>query len=343
MLKWLQIRHQSLLDGMQNVVPKILDHLVDKGKIDPLRSEVYQEIMLDTTAPLQKASQAARLACNTATRRLLVIPARHSPRSSERRSGAWTCSLWQGDARPHGACEEHVLAGKARSDELSWRTQGTRATAENLPVEGQVADERRTCEGQDDDHGQNLGQHLPFVIGGSEEGIWKAIVQLSSRPRTLWVPLLKSSARPAVTSHLGGSVQSEERRWGRSRQGNGFGRCRMRQIGVLHSQSAVWLGQWRAVAAVCASVLFWASRQERVAGKDTPRPAEACPGQFKCEGARRSCRVHHQPPGQSGHRLWRLGWRQCRWVREQLDVERTPGKVCRHSVQPATCRDNASV
>ena len=40
---------------MQNVVPKILDHLVDKGKIDPLRSEVYQEIMLDTTVPLQKA------------------------------------------------------------------------------------------------------------------------------------------------------------------------------------------------------------------------------------------------------------------------------------------------
>ena len=55
MLKWLQIRHQSLLDGMQNVVPKILDHLVDKGKIDPLRSDVYQEIMLDTTASLQKA------------------------------------------------------------------------------------------------------------------------------------------------------------------------------------------------------------------------------------------------------------------------------------------------
>ena len=55
MLKWLQIRHQSLLDGMQNVVPKILDYLVDRGKIDPLRSEVYQEIMLDTTVPLQKA------------------------------------------------------------------------------------------------------------------------------------------------------------------------------------------------------------------------------------------------------------------------------------------------
>ena len=55
MLKWLQLRHQSLLDGMQNVVPIILDYLVDKGKIDPLRSDVYQEIMLDTTTPLQKA------------------------------------------------------------------------------------------------------------------------------------------------------------------------------------------------------------------------------------------------------------------------------------------------
>ena len=55
MLKWLQLSHQSLVDGMQNAVPTILDYLVDKGKIDPLRSEVYQEIMLDTTAPLQKA------------------------------------------------------------------------------------------------------------------------------------------------------------------------------------------------------------------------------------------------------------------------------------------------
>ena len=55
MLKWLQLHHQSLLDGMQNVVPLILDSLVDQGRIDPLRSDVYQEIMLDTTAPLQKA------------------------------------------------------------------------------------------------------------------------------------------------------------------------------------------------------------------------------------------------------------------------------------------------
>ena len=57
MLKWLQLRHQSLLDGMQNAVPKILDYLVDKGKIDLLRSEVYQVIMLDTTVPLQKAQK----------------------------------------------------------------------------------------------------------------------------------------------------------------------------------------------------------------------------------------------------------------------------------------------
>ena len=55
MLWWLQLHRQSLLDAMQNVVPIILDYLVDKGKFDPLRSEVYQEIMLDTTAPLQKA------------------------------------------------------------------------------------------------------------------------------------------------------------------------------------------------------------------------------------------------------------------------------------------------
>ena len=55
MLKWLQLHRQRLLDGMQNVVEITLDHLVDKGHIDPLRSDVYQEMMLDTTAPLQKA------------------------------------------------------------------------------------------------------------------------------------------------------------------------------------------------------------------------------------------------------------------------------------------------
>ena len=55
MLKWLQIHRRSLLRDMQNVVPEILDYLVEKGKIDPLESDVYQEIMLDTTAPLQKA------------------------------------------------------------------------------------------------------------------------------------------------------------------------------------------------------------------------------------------------------------------------------------------------
>ena len=54
MLRWLQLYRKRLLDRMQNVVPIILDYLVDKGKIDPLR-DVYQEIMLDTTPPVQKA------------------------------------------------------------------------------------------------------------------------------------------------------------------------------------------------------------------------------------------------------------------------------------------------
>ena len=53
MLRWLQLYRKRLLDGMQNVVPIILDYLVDKGKIDPLR-DVYQEIMLDTTTNVQK-------------------------------------------------------------------------------------------------------------------------------------------------------------------------------------------------------------------------------------------------------------------------------------------------
>ena len=55
MLKWLYLRRQILEDSLQNVAPAILDHLVQEGHIDPLRSAVYQEIMSDATVPLQKA------------------------------------------------------------------------------------------------------------------------------------------------------------------------------------------------------------------------------------------------------------------------------------------------
>ena len=54
LLKWLQSNRQRLLDSMQNVVPIILDYLVEKEQIDPLR-DVYQEIMSDGTVPVQKA------------------------------------------------------------------------------------------------------------------------------------------------------------------------------------------------------------------------------------------------------------------------------------------------
>ena len=55
MLKWLQLRRESLLDGTQNVVPAIVDHLSQKGCIHPLRSEVYQQIMSEATVPVNKA------------------------------------------------------------------------------------------------------------------------------------------------------------------------------------------------------------------------------------------------------------------------------------------------
>ena len=54
MLRWLRLHRNRLLDGMQNVVPIILDYLVAQGKIDPLR-DVYQEIMLDTTTNVRKS------------------------------------------------------------------------------------------------------------------------------------------------------------------------------------------------------------------------------------------------------------------------------------------------
>ena len=55
MLLWLQRHRQDLLDGMQNSVQFIVDYLVEKGHMHDLRSNVYQQIRLDTTTPLEKA------------------------------------------------------------------------------------------------------------------------------------------------------------------------------------------------------------------------------------------------------------------------------------------------
>ena len=53
-LKWIEIHRQSLVEELQNSVPAIADQMVQKGKIDPLQSEVYQTIICDTAVPVVK-------------------------------------------------------------------------------------------------------------------------------------------------------------------------------------------------------------------------------------------------------------------------------------------------
>ena len=55
MLKWLQVHRQALVAGIQNVVPEILDFLVQRDHINPIQCLVYQQIMSDTTVPVMKA------------------------------------------------------------------------------------------------------------------------------------------------------------------------------------------------------------------------------------------------------------------------------------------------
>ena len=55
MLKWLQLRRQDLVAGIQCIVLDILDYLVQKGHVNPLRSALYQEIMSGSIVPVQKA------------------------------------------------------------------------------------------------------------------------------------------------------------------------------------------------------------------------------------------------------------------------------------------------
>ena len=55
MRKWLQLHRQSLVDNLQNAIDRILDVLVQKGHINPLRSVAYQQITSDSTVPVQKA------------------------------------------------------------------------------------------------------------------------------------------------------------------------------------------------------------------------------------------------------------------------------------------------
>ena len=63
MLKWLQLQRTDLVDGIQHVVPAILDHLVQRGCVSPLRSAVYQEVMSDSTVDVQKARKLLDWLC----------------------------------------------------------------------------------------------------------------------------------------------------------------------------------------------------------------------------------------------------------------------------------------
>ena len=207
-----------------------------------------------------ESSQAARLAHHTAANHLLVVPACHSPRSPSNRGRTSACCVRQGGQRAHGVCQVHVLAWQANSDELWLRSQGTRRTAEVLPVEGQVADECRTGQRQSHACGKNHGQRLPFVVRRGEESVLQYVIQFWQRSRALPVYLLEDFTSSSEAGYPGEGVQSEARRWARPRQGRGLRRCRLREIGVLHSQSAIRVGAWQAMAAFCTALLPRASR-----------------------------------------------------------------------------------
>ena len=91
MLKWLQVHRQSLLDGLQNAVQIILDYLVEKGHMHLLRTNVYQEISLETTTSLDKARKLLDWLAHTAALDILGIPACPAPRALENRSDTSTC------------------------------------------------------------------------------------------------------------------------------------------------------------------------------------------------------------------------------------------------------------
>ena len=55
MLKWLQVHRPDLEIGIQSIVIEVLTYLVQKGRIDPIQSAVYQEIESSATVPVQKA------------------------------------------------------------------------------------------------------------------------------------------------------------------------------------------------------------------------------------------------------------------------------------------------
>ena len=61
MLTWLDTHHETLVDGLQNIVQYVADYLVTRRHIIPWRSEHYQEIMLDVTIPLRKVHKLLEL------------------------------------------------------------------------------------------------------------------------------------------------------------------------------------------------------------------------------------------------------------------------------------------
>ena len=60
MLKWLHLHRQRLEDGIQGVMPAILDHLVTNSHIDPLQ-RAYQEIQ--AAVPVQRVSKLVDWLC----------------------------------------------------------------------------------------------------------------------------------------------------------------------------------------------------------------------------------------------------------------------------------------
>ena len=157
----------------------IADYLVEKGHMHDLRSDVYQQIMLDTTTPVEKVR---KLLDWLATRPSSVFWSfqRALGHDRLRKEAVHWLALGVTDNEVRELTE--YAKGMAMPDKLALMScrsvlKAREETAQVLQSEGRVADERGACQGQDNGYGQNHGQRLPFVVGGSEEGFRKAVVQ----------------------------------------------------------------------------------------------------------------------------------------------------------------------
>ena len=281
------------------------DYLVDKGKIDPLRSEVYQEIMLDTTIPLQKARKLLAWLATQPTDVFWTF--QHAIRQDCLQTEA-VHRLGVSDK------EMRDLMERVKNMSLPERLDlmnccGVLKAREQLRNTYRSRDELLMSAGLAKGKTMTMDQILVNVCLLSSSEAKKAFEKpsfSSQQDRERCEYLFSKILQPTFLSleEVFKAKQEGEKDpikvMASGGAGCGKSVCFTRKAPFDWANGDLWQQ---------FALLFCLELRDKSVwlAKTLADLLKLAWLNFKCEGAGRSCQVHHQPSGQSGHRLRRLG------------------------------------